>query len=140
MGPICYPETSVCNCLSTQCNISEERRSLLHYEGRLKSGEVSVVETAVFYGTVKCPVCLSQRLNGLNLGLFRMSAGFSTNTLIHFMECSPSWEANGGSSSHEIPHMVRNPGVHHRVDNSPPTPHGIFVEPHAASQFTTSIL
>jgi hypothetical protein len=54
--PICYPETSVCKCSRTQCNVSEERRSLLHRDVSLKSGEFWVVETAVFYGAVKCPV------------------------------------------------------------------------------------
>jgi hypothetical protein len=36
------------------------------------------------------------------------------------VEQSPSWEANSHSASQEIPRLLRNPNVHHRVHNSPP--------------------
>jgi hypothetical protein len=35
------------------------------------------------------------------------------------MEQNPSWEANSVSASQEIPRLLRNPKVHHRVQKSP---------------------
>jgi hypothetical protein len=37
------------------------------------------------------------------------------------MEQSPSWEDKRFSASQEIPRILRNPNVHHRIHNSPPT-------------------
>ena len=34
---------------------------------------------------------------------------------------SPSWEANWFAASHEIPRILRNPKVHYRTHNRPPT-------------------
>jgi hypothetical protein len=36
------------------------------------------------------------------------------------MEQSPSWEANPFSASQEIPYILRNQKVHHRIDMRPP--------------------
>jgi hypothetical protein len=36
------------------------------------------------------------------------------------MEQSPSWEANWSSATQEIPRILWNPKVHHRIHNSPP--------------------
>ena len=36
-------------------------------------------------------------------------------------EQSPSWEAKGSSDTQEIPYILCNRKVHHRIQNSPPT-------------------
>jgi len=40
--------------------------------------------------------------------------------LTYSMEQSPSWEANRFSVSEEIPRILRNPKVHHRIHKWPP--------------------
>ena len=41
-----------------------------------------------------------------------------TNLLIHYLEQSPSWEANRFSCSQEIPHNLWNPKVHYRIHSA----------------------
>ena len=38
-----------------------------------------------------------------------------------YMQQSPSWEANSSSATQEIHHILRNPNVHYRAHNSPPS-------------------
>jgi hypothetical protein len=40
--------------------------------------------------------------------------------LTYFMQQSPSWEANRFSASQEIPHILWESKVHHRIHKSPP--------------------
>jgi len=44
-----------------------------------------------------------------------------TVLLTYSMMQSPSWEANCFAASQEIPHISRNPKVHYRTHNRPPT-------------------
>jgi hypothetical protein len=43
-----------------------------------------------------------------------------TYLLTHSMEQSPSWEAKTSWATQEIPRILWNPKVHHRIHNSPP--------------------
>ena len=59
---------------------------------------------------------------------FRLPPGFSNSVahqgrylLTYSMVQSPSWEANWFAASQEIPRISRNPKVHHRTHNRPPT-------------------
>ena len=40
-------------------------------------------------------------------------------TLTHYMQHSPSWEANRFSASQEVPHILWNPKVHYRIHKCP---------------------
>ena len=64
-------------------------------------------------------------------------------SLHNFNPACPSWEANSSSASQEMPRILLNPKVHHRVHNSPtspPYPEPNEFNPHLPILFFCNIL